>query len=129
MDWVVAMRLLGFAALGLLLPQAVGFAGYRWTRTKALPLKIATILIPPLLFFFHRRSVLDLPSAIHPRGGALRLRGVRHGGYVHHNVWHSVSRCRRRLRIRSTQPVVEKTCHGQSGVTTCEDFCSRETSN
>jgi len=51
MDWRVAIRLFGFAAFGLLLPQALGFAGYRWTRRKATPLKISFILIPPLVFF------------------------------------------------------------------------------
>jgi hypothetical protein len=51
MDWMDAIRLSAVAALGLLLPQALGFAGYRWTRRKAAPLKISFILIPPLVFF------------------------------------------------------------------------------
>jgi hypothetical protein len=51
MDWMAAIRLFAFAGFGLLLPQALGFAGYRWTRRKAAPLKISFILIPPLVFF------------------------------------------------------------------------------
>jgi len=52
MNWVPdAIRLLGIAFFALILPQVLGFLGYRWTRRKGLLLKLATMLIAPAVFF------------------------------------------------------------------------------
>lgn len=52
MNWVpVTIRLLVIAFVALVLPQALGFAGYYWTRQKGTLLKLATLSIPPLVFF------------------------------------------------------------------------------
>ena len=51
MNWVpVASRLLVIGFFALMLPQVLGFVGYRWTRRKGRLLKLATMLIPPAVF-------------------------------------------------------------------------------
>ena len=52
MNWVlVTIRLVVLAFFGLVLPQALGLVGYRWTRHKGTLLKLATLLIAPVVFF------------------------------------------------------------------------------
>ena len=48
---MVTIRLLVLAFFGLVLPQALGLVGYRWTRHKGTLLKLATLLIAPVVFF------------------------------------------------------------------------------
>lgn len=51
-NWLqVTIRLLAFAFFGLVLPQVLGLVGYRWSRHKGKLLKVATLLIPPVVFF------------------------------------------------------------------------------
>lgn len=52
MNWVpVAIRLVVIGFFALMLPQVLGFVGYRWTRRQGMFLKLATMLIPPAVFF------------------------------------------------------------------------------
>jgi hypothetical protein len=52
MHWVLmTIRLLALVFFGLVLPQALGLVGYRWTRHKGTLLKLATLLIAPVVFF------------------------------------------------------------------------------
>jgi hypothetical protein len=47
----VTIRLLGVTFFGLALPQALGLVGHRWTRHRGRLLNLATLLIPPVVFF------------------------------------------------------------------------------
>ena len=47
----MTIRLSAVAFCGLVLPQVLGLAGYRWSRRKGTLLKLATLLIPPVVFF------------------------------------------------------------------------------
>ena len=52
MNWVVVtIRLVVAGFLGLILPQALGFLGYRWSRHRGRLLQLATLLIAPVVFF------------------------------------------------------------------------------
>ena len=48
---LVTIRLVVVGFFGLVLPQALGLVGYRWTRHKGTLLKLATLLIAPVVFF------------------------------------------------------------------------------
>ena len=48
---LVTIRLSAVAFFGLVLPQVLGLVGYRWSRHKGTLLKLATLLIPPMVFF------------------------------------------------------------------------------
>jgi hypothetical protein len=51
-NWIpVTIRLSGVAFFGLVLPQVLGLVGYRWSRHKGTLLKLATLLIPSVIFF------------------------------------------------------------------------------
>ena len=51
-NWIlVTIRLSAFVFFGLVLPQVLGLVGYRWSRYKGTLLKLATLLIPPVIFF------------------------------------------------------------------------------
>ena len=44
------VRISAFVAIGLLLPQAVGYAAYRWSWSKALGFKVLSCLVAPLVY-------------------------------------------------------------------------------
>ncbi|MEJ2232742.1 MAG: hypothetical protein P8X67_02340 [Syntrophobacterales bacterium] len=48
--FTVVLRVTLAIIMGLLLPQALGFLGYRWARRRKKIFKAATLLIAPLLF-------------------------------------------------------------------------------
>ncbi len=51
-NWVlVTIRLVAIAFFALVLPQVLGLVGYRWTRHRGTLLKLATLLIAPVVFF------------------------------------------------------------------------------
>ena len=51
-NWIpITIRLSAVAFFGLVLPQVLGLVGYRWSRHKGTLLKLATLLIPPVIFF------------------------------------------------------------------------------
>jgi hypothetical protein len=47
----VTIRLVVLAFFALVLPQVLGLVGYRWSRHKGILLKLATLLISPVVFF------------------------------------------------------------------------------
>lgn len=56
------IRLVVAAFLALILPQALGFLGYRWSRHKGTLVKLATLLIPPVVFFGSAYVFWGLPA-------------------------------------------------------------------
>lgn len=51
-NWIlVTIRLSAVAFFGLVLPQVLGWLGYRWSRHKGGLLKLTSLLIPPVVFF------------------------------------------------------------------------------
>src|SRR4030042_6790720 len=55
---------------GLILPQALGFLGYRWTKHKGKLFKTLSLLAPPLVFFLSANIYWKLSAkAIRDAGG------------------------------------------------------------
>jgi hypothetical protein len=49
------IRLFLVVLLGLVLPQVLGYLGYRWTKNQIIGCKLLPLLIPPLVFFVTAR--------------------------------------------------------------------------
>lgn len=45
-----ALRISAFVTIGLLLPQALGYAAYRWSWSKAMGFKVLSYLVAPLVY-------------------------------------------------------------------------------
>jgi hypothetical protein len=76
MDTIIEIvRLSAFVIFGLILPQALGYVSFRWTRRRGLLLSSVSMLVPPLVFFISSDLFWTL-SAKSIRDAGLRVCGA-----------------------------------------------------
>lgn len=59
-----AIRTTAFVAVGLLLPQALAYAAYRWSRSQAVGFKVLCYLVAPSVYWVSANLYWDHEAAV-----------------------------------------------------------------